>query len=83
MMMMTFPVVGLLAPVAAMGALAHPSPSEHALLLRCAVPAYGHTISVFSFASLALCLCSSPALLLRGAVRPFPSFEGYTSLVLV
>jgi hypothetical protein len=83
MIMMIFPVVGLLAPVAAMGALAHLSPSKYALLLRCAVPAYGYIISIFSFTSLVLYLYSSSALLLRDAVRPFSSFKGYISLILV
>jgi hypothetical protein len=68
MIIITFPVVGLLAPMAAMGALAHLSPSKHALLLRYAVPTYGHTISIFSFTSLALYLYFSSTLLLRGAV---------------
>jgi hypothetical protein len=83
MIIIIFPVIGLLAPVAAIEALAYLSPSKYALLLRYAVPAYGYTISVFSFTSLALCLYSSSALLLRGAMRPFPSFKGYTSLILI
>jgi hypothetical protein len=66
--MMIFPVVDLLAPVAAMGALAHPSPFKHALLLRYAVSTYGYIISIFSFTFLALYLYFSSALLLYSAV---------------
>jgi hypothetical protein len=64
----TFPVVDLLTPVAAIGALTYLSPFKYALLLRYAVSTYEYTISIFSFISLALYLYSSPTLLLRGAV---------------
>jgi hypothetical protein len=47
MMIITFPVMDLLTPVAAIGALAHLSPFKRALLLRYAVPAYEYTISIF------------------------------------
>jgi hypothetical protein len=81
--MITFPVVGLLAPVAAIGALAYLSPFKYALLLRYAVPTYEYIIFIFSFTSLVLYLYSFFTLLLRGVVRLFPFFKDYTSLILI
>jgi hypothetical protein len=82
-MIIIFPVIGLLTPVAAIGALAYLSSFKYALLLRYAVPIYKYIIFIFSFTSLALYLYSSSALLLYNTVWFFSSFKDYTSLILV
>jgi hypothetical protein len=75
--------MALLAPVAAMKTLAHLSPFEYTLLLRCAVPIYEHITSIFSFTSLALYLYFSFTLLLRNVIRFFPFFKNYINLILI
>jgi hypothetical protein len=72
-----FPVISPLALVAVIGALIYLLPSKYKLLLRYAVPTFGYTIF------LALYLYFSFILLLRYAMRPFPSFKNYISLILV